>query len=507
MSLTNAAVNTVTQGEIAAFIFETGNLNAEVIPLGQFGYSIIQSLEKSKGDLSPFILPHPENRNEFAVVDTVRGAPDLGSATIIEKVDPRVKNFLERLFDQDCGYDALIYLGCDSKKTDPTKFLSVVLVEKMQSTTLGFNTDLMSFTENTAEKVEFTTETSYITWNRIFPVIFASKAGDEILAEVLDVVYADSVSCGACAPYSLGNNKVFALTAANTGSPGLSAQLVYSLDQGSTWSTLDWAVLGGNTARRMTEVGQYLVTVSETDGSHAYIPIDTLTTAAQVRVTSGYQVSGSPRAIYASSVGNVIIVGAGGYIYRATDVTSGVSVVHDATDTTENANDVHGAGNVVVSVHDNDVVMLSTNNGRTFASTTVTPEAGTNLTAVWVVSPTAWYIGTNSGKLWYTTDGGASYTQRRLPQQDSIAAILRINFSDDSSRVGAVSVQYTNNTGAIYRTFSGGIHWLDDTTDAIGDIPANERLNAIAHFGVNELFIGGKQSGSTDGVLAIATID
>lgn len=387
---------------------------------------------------------------------------------------------------------------------DRNSFQSFFIVDTSKLNNIDLE-NIQTPLDGTEAMFEMSGTFSLTTWERLVPIKFAAYAESTVLAEVLDIIYADEISCGTCAPASNGCQQVYALTRANTGSPGLSSQIAYTLNGGSTWSTKDIAPFGGLSGNRLVSVGQYLVVISEADASWAYVEKDTISTDAFTQVNTGLEVGGAPRAIYAANPNLVFMGGAGGYIYKSEDITADVEVVHDASITTQNSNDIHGNGQVIVSVHNNNVVLVSTNGGVSFASITGSVEIGANLTAVWVRSAFQWYIGTNTGKLWYTEDGGVTFTQRALPNQANLSVVNDIKFSDELNEVGAIAVQ-TLTAGYVYRTFTGGREWYQNT--AISGLNAtgttNTRINAIALCGLNEIAAGGIESGSTDGLIAIA---
>ena len=492
------------QSDLSVFVFEQENLAALPVPLGSFGTGIVQSLEKNKGDLNPVVAPDPDT-NQYIIVDTVRSAPPLGTMTIMERVNPVAKNYLESIWRADCPQAMIIKVDCNGRSDNLKHFQSVYLIEGIRPNNLAHDGDVMSFTEDSEDGVVFTADAALIDWDRAFPILFGTQAADEVLAEIIQIIYADQISCGGCAPFSLGNNKIFALQQSNSGSPGLSAQIVYTLDGKKTWNTLDIAPFGGNSGNALTSAGGSLVIVSEAYKGHVVVPIDDLTTSAMIGVTTGYDASGGPRTIYPQSVVNILIGGAGGYIYKSADPTVNVEIVHDGSITTEDCNRIHGNGQRIVSVHDGGKILLSNNGGSSFSEgAAIVGDETTDLYCVWVVSQTQWYIGTESGKLYYTVDNGLTYTQRVLPNNDVIDAILDIAFSADSVLVGAVSFQKTDNTGDVYTTITGGRTWLTSNDSGIGGLPSNERINSVALFGINEIAAGGKQIASTDGLIAIA---
>lgn len=490
----------VKQLEVAGFAYTKDNLADTVKPLLEFGQNIIETLSKNKGALNPIYAPDPIIPDKVNIVDTTRAAPELGELAFRERMRAETFNYMERKFRQDCNEILIIKVDPCGDKDSLNSWLSLLLIDKMRLNNIAH--EALGTFDGSNNIIEMTGTFNHQNWERILPIKFQEFADSIILAEGIDIVYYDSISCGSCSAYSEGCNKIAVLTVANSGSPGLSSQFVYTLNAGSTWTPVDIPTLGGKSGSAMDTVDGYFVVISETDGALHYSPKATVTASTWIRVNTGFVGGGSPRCIYVKNSSNVFIGGQGGYLYKATDITAGVTVLTDGTITAQNANDIHGQGETVVSVHNNNVALYSANNGRTFSLVTG-PAVGVNLTAVWVVSATQWYVGTANGKLYFTIDSGANWTQRQLPNQSTIATVFDIIFSPELSEIGAIAVQTTANAGLVYRTVTGGRNWFSDAP-GISGIPTNERIRAIALCGINEIGATGKKSSSTDGIIALA---
>lgn len=489
----------VLQGEISTFYYRQDDLTSSPTFVGLFGESIIDGLTKSLGDLTPVIAKDPIVPNKFRIVRKTRGAPELGELTINEYIKRNTRAVVERVAKQFCDHVFFVKIDSCGRPDDVYSWDSVWVVTGAQMVTLEPGTLQQ---RDTSDPVEVVGTLSTEDFERLFTVRLGEKAGDLVISEVLDVIYADQQSCGSCAPYSSGCSALYGLTRANVGSPGLSSQLVYTLN-GSDYSKIDIAALGGNEGNKIQAVGRYLVVISETLGGHVYIEKASLSASGWTVVTTGYEAGGSPRAIYSLSPQITYIGGQGGYLYKASDITVEVEVIHDASLTSQNCNAIHANGAYVLSGHDSNALLFSSNYGATF-SLVMGPEVGVNIRAVWVRSATQWWVGTASGKLWYTVDGGTTWTQRTLPNQATLSEVLDIKFSPDFAEVGAIAVQTTGNTAAIYRTLTGGRIWLKENPGIIQLGTAPERLNAVALCGVDNIATGGKKVGSSDGVLAVA---
>lgn len=494
----------VKQGYFAVFTYTTANLSQLPQFLGVISAAAVTGLSKSKGALNPVYAKNNAIPGQIDIVDVTRGAPDLGELTLEERMHKAATNYLEKVYREDCPQVFFIKVSDCKRPDDPFSWSSAFIVEGLQITDLDMGA-LQSFDAN--ETTTFSGTLNFIQSNRVLPIRFGKVADDTVLAEVLDIISADDISCGACAPYSGGCSRDYAITRANTGSPGLSSQLVYTEDGWATDTAIDIATLGGKDASRIAAVGKYLCVISEADGAHHYIPKDAISAAGWTRVATGYQVGGAPRAIFAKSPSEVFIGGAGGYIYFSDDITASVTVRHDASSTTQNFNKIHGRGEVMVAVGNSNTVMFSINNGQSFSLLATNagltgPEAGANLLSVHVVGPYQWYVGTNTGKLWYTSNQGKTWTQRALPNQSNLLAVNDIKASPDSDEVLGVAVQ-TLSLGYVYRSLSGGRTWFDNAPGIAG-IPALERINNIALCGVNRIAGAGKKSASTDGIIVVA---
>lgn len=493
--------NISLQSIVSAFSYTSDNLADTVKSMFIFGSNIIESLSKNKGAINAIYAKDPV-KNQALIVGTYRSAPELGEMPFRERVLYATYNYMERVFAGDCEQVFLIKLDPCGRADDLNTWDSVFLVEGLRLNDISIEAP-QTFDESAP--VEMTGTFSHLQWSRILPIRFTEEAASTVVAEILDVIYADVQSCGACGRFSDGCEAIYALAKANSGSPGLSSQLVYKVTDGGAYTSADIAALGGLSGSAMAAAGRYLIVVSEAYGGHLYAvkPTKAGVTPTWTGVTSGYQAGGSPRCIFVKSPSEVFIGGQGGYLYKADDFTANVRVVHDASLTTQNFNAVGISGQVWVAGGDNGVVLFSINNGESFSLPTTNPNGTVAVRSVWVINSNQWYLGFADGTFKYTDDQGASWSTRALPDQSNISEVLDIKFSPDSAEVGAVAVQTNGNLGLVYRTITGGRSFYTDTPGIAG-LPTNERVNKVALCGLNAIVAGGKKSGSTDGLLAVA---
>lgn len=471
-------------------------------------------LSKTLGSPTPIRIMNPASPGERLIVGYIFGENELPTAPIAEKFHPSAATYIETMDRKRCPILAIWRVGQCSRPDSLQEWESALIYEGARLTDLEIG-ELLS-TEGQSEVMisgNWTMTQAY----RVFAATFSEKAADEVFGEVLDIIYADERSCGGCTALSDGLNKIYAITKAQSGSPGLSSQLVWTIDGGVSWTRTDIAALGGVAGNAITAVGNYLVIVSEAAGYHVYIPKGSISSDNFTTVTSGYNAVGAtPRCIYAGGGDRVIIGGALGYIYLSEDITTSVDIVEDGSASANNVNKIAGEGlSTIVAVGDSNTIWVSTNGGRGYALLQTDaglngPEAGANLTAVAVLDRYNWYVGTNTGKLWRTGDQGATWTQRTLPNQNQITVINDIKFSPLRKSHGVLSCE--TSTGAavvakVMRTISGGRQWYD-SSPAVSGIPtggtAHVRFNAVALADVYGIAIGGLANGSADGVIMIA---
>lgn len=484
------------QGEVSSFAFAQNDLDELPGYLG--GCIAVQALSQEKGDREPIFCKNPTQANVYDIVDYSLGAPSLGEGTLLENLQRGSISYVEQLYKRTCQNILLNKFGLCGRPDDLSLFESIQYVLSMTSTNLEFS-ELQNL-EGESNVVTATGNINFVKMGRFFPIRLGEKADAVVNAEVLDIIYADAVSCGDCGPSSDGCDKIYAITRANTGSPGLSGQLVYTENAFGTTTNVDIQPLGGRDPSRLTSVGSYLAIVSEADGSMVYTPKSAISSTGFTRVTTGFVGGAAPRNIYAAATNAVFAGGAGGYIYKSTNITAGFAVSQDNSLTTQNSNDIQGIGQNVVSVHNSNVIQFSTNLGDSWSLITG-PQVGANLTTVAVLSRYEWYVGTSTGRLYYTKNGGTSWTQRLLPNQSNLLVVNRIRFSPTSPLHGVIAVE-DNTRGYLYRTVSAGREWWNNTEAILTSTSAiPRRFNGVTLCDDNDVAAGGLETGSTDGFI------
>ena len=453
------------------------------------------------GDATNIYVPDPSRYGQFVTVGKIigeRGNPTLPVTAIYEQ---DARSVLLQLAAGGCDHDLQVHMGeCQDPRDFNRGWTKILVLEAARPTAWGAN-DLGALqTGDRAlvnEEVPFTGERLY----EVVRIILQEQAKSQVVQEVVDIVVCDAITCGTCGIPSDGCSTVFALTLSNGGSPGLPAEVVYTDDGGTTWNDTNINSLAASEdPNALACVGVYLVVVSEDSESLHYAEIAAILTGTDnwTEVTTGFVATKGPLAIFSTDPTHTWMVGEGGYVYFSEDPTAGVIVQDAGETTTQDLMAITGWDQLnLVAVGASNAVLVTENGGETWGAITG-PDPGVTLNTVWMRSLTEWFIGTAGGKLWYTRDGGSTWTQKAFPGSGA-GQIRDIQFS--SATVGWMAHDTATPAGRILRTVDGGYSWYI-APEGNTNIPANDRINALAVCeDVNVVYGGGLADNAVDGFI------
>jgi photosystem II stability/assembly factor-like uncharacterized protein len=352
----------------------------------------------------------------------------------------------------------------------------------------------------------------------IYPIgglSFGDNAKTLVDLEVIDVVYGSTPRCGNCGPEDDGTQRVYAIVkSSGAGSPGLPAEIIYTTDGGITWNEANITGMGANEDPQAIEVvGNYLVILSKTaysatTGGYYYAAIDPDTgiPGTWTKVTSGFVANKSPNDLYVVSPREVWICGDGGYIYKASDITTGVSVINAGIATTQNLNRIDGIDECIVSAGMAGAIIKSVNRGLTWAATTSTPN-GLEVKALEVVDRNIYWVGGLNAYLSVTLNGGATWTEKTFTGCHS-GNIYDIRFPTPD--VGYFSYASITPTASLFASWDGGNSWTK-TAPRVVNWPVCNKINRVdtPRFGAasdvaaNNIIAGGLSASGSDGILLL----
>lgn len=457
----------------------------------------------NQGTITPVYEPDPDQYGNFVIVTKLPGTPDSPEIPLNLRYDVATIATLMRLVRTNCDSDLQVAVGlCGNPQDFNRGWQKKIILEAARIGNYGTSGDIGAMQPGDRSMVEeqatFQGEDMYEVTQLTFAEILAST----VTKPVVDVVVCDLPSCGGdCGVASDGCQDVFFISTATAGSPGAPPYVVVSSDAGAT-----------GTARTITPfsavedpdegtcVGENLVIISQDAGSLVYADKDDLIlgTHTWTEVTTGFVTpTGSPRTIYAAGPNDVFIGGAGGYIYYANDITSGVTVQSAGTVTTQDLNASHGIDDQhVVMVGASNAVVVTHDGGTTWASKTG-PAVGVSLTAVWMVTKDIYWIGTAGGRLYYTLNDGQTWTEKGFTGNGA-GTVQDIVFATRS--VGFMSHSTATPAGRIFRTTDGGASWyLLPEASTASSIPANDHIYSLAPCNQNTVYGGGLADNAVDG--------
>lgn len=496
-SAANQDVSVLQGGQSRIFIQEGIN---PATPYLYYGNVMLGGPSKSLGEPEPVYLPSSSQRGKWDIVDTTPKNEELGTSEFTARADRFLRDIWWTLKRKGCNFNLQVVNGACQRPDQFNRFDAKLLLSSARLTEIALG-ELNPLSGEDNAPVDLTGSISFEDMMPINSISFEQVADATVVAEVLDGLYYDLVSCGDCGQASDGCQKSYWLTLANSGSPGLSSQIVYSLDGGSTWATLDIPTLGGLSGSKLAAVGSYLVVISQANNAHHYSPFSDVDagTINFIRQNSGYVATKGPRAIYSKTPNLTFVGAAGGYIYKMSDPTLAVTVLTDGSISTQDLNAVHGYGRTIVAVGGSNAVLKSDNDGETFSLVTG-PATGVNLTAVWVMSKDTWLVGTGGGKLYYTLNGGTSWTEKAFGASGA-SVVNDIKFFGNVIGYMAVEV---GGAARVYRSTDSGYSW-EYQAPHIASLPTSVRINVVVPCGVNSVAAGGRKTANGDGLIAVAS--
>jgi hypothetical protein len=460
----------------------------------QIGYITGGSIPQS-GSVDPIWSPDPANPREYVLRGRTKAAPGLPTWTVeyaeyhqaIARQLTRLRCAVtfyevagrcERLDDLNRGWNQLlIRAGGIAQDSDP-------------GARAGGSDDsaLMS-------SVPFTGERVY----PVGPLGFGDEAATQVVQEVIDGVYLPAQTCGECGLENDGSRVSYYVTRANVGSPAAPGQIVYSTDYGVTWQTdLIDSIGSTNAPDGIDTMSGYLFVWVRATPAIFYTPInkDTAQPGAWTSLTTGAYRDCWVNGRTAWFVGDASI------IHRTRDITVAPTLIDNGAGV--QLNRIHGRGQTIVAVGQSGVVRASQNGGISWSSVTVIPSTPA-LNAVQVLTSKRWIVGTATGLLYVTEDGGNTWTAKAFP--GSNAGVVR-DVVFVTQEVGYILHDATS-TAWLVCTIDGGNTWTRDGA-RLQNWPVFERGNrAVVPTGgpdsvnVNTIGVAGLFGVGGDGVIQL----
>jgi photosystem II stability/assembly factor-like uncharacterized protein len=461
-------------------------------------------IDQNFGSINPVYDPDPNRYGGFIQSGEFRDEEERPTTSLMSHYPIDRKSSLIDLAKRGCSFDMQYHMGeCENPKYF-NDFRKVIIYEGVYLENYSTD-DLGALQPGEQGNVDETADISAIRFYEFMPLAFAARSPSVVTNELLDVVLCDSPSCGDCETESPGCNRIMAISKAAGGSPSTPADVVFSLDKGTTWLAHDVDTMDiADDPTGIECVGSYVVVISNVNGDEMHIALISEFTAtddpAFTQITQGFVAGGEPNDIY--SLGNVAyLCGNRGYIYKTSDPAAGVTVVDDSSATISDLLAIHMLSEefgVAVGI-DGTIVRIDGDLAEKIA--TAPAGIGTDFQAVFVKSETEWFVGDSNGDLWYTLDGGATWTEITLPGT-APTSLTDIEMSSDSIVYVSATV---GGKGEIFISIDGGKSFIRAPRAASASMPNNDRINAIAvcQYDVDFVVGVGLHSDGADGFIVV----
>lgn len=453
------------------------------------------------GGTTAIRIPDPNRYGGFIVAGEIIGEPSLPTLSVEFRHLYELSEML-RIGRKGCLTDVQVRYGrCQNPQDSAAGWEKIGVLESARIT--GWNpSELGAWTQGDDAVINETVPFTGRDWYEIKKLSFGEKGGGQVTREMVDIVICDSVSCGACGIPSDGCKTIFALSLSAGGSPGLPADVMWSTDGGDTVTETNITTLATNEdPDEMACVGLNLIVVSEDSTSLHYAAIRDIVNDEEVWAEVAMDFA--PRTIHSRGPRFTWIGGAGGNIGFTSDPPNGVTIQDAGVATTQPINAIHSFDDThVVAVGDSNAVVFTTNGGITWTGVTG-PAIGVALNAVWMKSQLEWLVGTAGGRLFFTRDAGVNWDEIAF-NGNGTGSVTDLTFATPT--VGYMAHTTTAPAGRILRTVDGGYSWYVMPEEGGGNLPDNDRINALAACGenVNILYGAGLGANATDGILVKA---
>lgn len=435
-----------------------------------------QAPSQGFGAVTAIENPDPNQYGKFVEIGKITGATERPTIPLQGRYSIDIASALLELARKGCPIDVQINFGACKVPQEYDSFDKKLIFEEATITNWSAD-ELGALTSADNKEVNEVGEISAKNMYEVLPVGFGVKAASIVTNEVMDVVVADNQACGDCGAESDGCYKIFAVTKSAGGSPTTPPDIVFSIDKGTTWFAHDIdSMATAETATGVAKVGKYIVAVTRDAIGHHWALLtdfDGVTDPTFTEVTTGYVAK--PHAIW--SVGTkAFIVGEQGYIYSLEDPTGAVSVLDAGSATTTTLRAVHALNeNFAVAVGDGGAIVY-TENGTTWTLLATSPVGiAVTINCIWVKSESEWWVGTSTGRMYYTLDKGKTWTQKSFSGSGA-GGVYDIFFSTPS--VGWMAHATAAPRGRIFRTYNGGYSWV--LMPETGTLHLSDRINSIS---------------------------
>jgi photosystem II stability/assembly factor-like uncharacterized protein len=464
------------------------------------GCHMLGDLEEPRGDVTLLFCPDPSRPNAFRVIGSFKGAP--GPVTTAITADTLKKaDYLETI---RCPVPIYVHkISCG--RTDVFRnYDRTFILNKADITSITRSNQVARDPDNQDRSMqEFAISAQELLLGFNLQGARQSVSETEALNGV--VACGDLRCAGDCGDDQEPCDIMYAIGDAAGGSPSNVANVLVTTDGGATWTetaanpfaaaedirgiacfSIDKNTTRIIVGRGTTDAGNPAEIAYSDDSGATWTLVD-------VGAVLGQYFVGGKDAIFALDYNHVWAVTSGGYIYFSSDGGATWTAQESAVLTTEDyqgvsfSDDSNG-----YAVANSDVIVRTLDGGDTWSAVSATG-GGANILSVEVLSDSHAWVGDAAASLYFTKDGGTTWTERDIAGASDTGTITAIQFINELQ--GALLHNTAGPVGTLYYTNNGGYDWQAVVT------PSNAGLNSLVICSSQLIYAVGEPQGGTAFVL------
>lgn len=451
-----------------------------------------------RGDTELRWCQDPQRAGKFKISSKIKTAPDQITFNIMSKLGK-----IDYLDGLECPFGLRARYAKCGEREDPSNYDPIMIAYCDVELTEHSYEDLVAVSPDNEDEILVTAAASASYEYRVKKmnaarIGTAADLGDQ---PVNDIEFCDSADCGGyCGDRTDGCSIAWGVTDIDVtpyAAPNIIKYVKNTITGAITWTLAP--VLGFNNNLEGVEcAGSRLIVSSNGDSAIGYNDNNGDQDSWNV-VALGNAPAANPNALFARTAREIWVGCANGYIYKSVNGGATWTAMHEGVLTAQTINAVFAYdGDLVYAVGNASVILKSEDGGATWDDITETATMAGNLLDVEAPRPNWAYVSTNAGQIFYSTDEGDTWTEYAF-DGSGVGTVDDIEFCGPcGSDVMFILHNDAGPRGRILRDLSGGAGGADvETVAGYTDvIAAGVELNALACCGVNEILVGGENSGA-----------
>jgi photosystem II stability/assembly factor-like uncharacterized protein len=449
-------------------------------------------VDEPQGDVELIYCPDPSGPSRFRVVNSVQGAAGAVTTSITTDVTDEL-DYLER---GRCAVPIYVHMSKAGRKDVFTNYDRSFVLTNARVTSRGL-TGLTARTPDDNARAEMTFELSAEELVRVVRLSLNRQTLTETLA-VNDLTFCNGESCRTTT--SAGMDVCQIGFAAVDATVGVAANVLYT-SNGADWAAT--AVDPFGTAENVTgvecfELGRDTTRVivargSADAGAPAEIAFSDDNGATWTSVNAGAtngQYAPSAQSLHAFDRNNLWLGTQDGYIYYSDDAGLTWAAQDSGVINTGVWNAIHFSDELTgYAVGAANAIAKTIDGGESWSVVTgPSANAAVAATSLFVLDRNRAWVGYANGTLYYTLDGGTTWTQRSFAGS-GVGQVRSIKFINEY--VGVMARNNASPVGTVLMTIDGGFTWETVTT------PTNSGLNSVYVCSPWRFYVAGEANGGT----------